>query len=87
MRPPPLPEVWGTSPHSVFDAEALLASAGVVRKVVEYVSPAASSMLRDGHCFRDLSIATCTPARITPNIAFESIICTLEEYIVCACAW
>lgn len=29
-------------------------------------------MLRDGHCFRDLSLATCTQARITPNIAFES---------------
>jgi LysR family hydrogen peroxide-inducible transcriptional activator len=29
-------------------------------------------MLRDGHCFRDLSIATCSRARITPNIAFES---------------
>jgi LysR family hydrogen peroxide-inducible transcriptional activator len=29
-------------------------------------------MLRDGHCFRDLSINTCTHARITPNIAFES---------------
>ena len=29
-------------------------------------------MLRDGHCFRDLSIDTCTRARITPNIAFES---------------
>lgn len=29
-------------------------------------------MLRDGHCFRDLSIATCTHARIRPNIAFES---------------
>jgi LysR family hydrogen peroxide-inducible transcriptional activator len=29
-------------------------------------------MLRDGHCFRDLSIRTCTHARITPNIAFES---------------
>lgn len=29
-------------------------------------------MLRDGHCFRDLSIATCTHARITPSIAFES---------------
>src|SRR5271170_5796699 len=29
-------------------------------------------MLRDGHCFRDLSIATCTRARITPNIVFES---------------
>jgi LysR family transcriptional regulator, hydrogen peroxide-inducible genes activator len=29
-------------------------------------------MLRDGHCFRDLSIATCNRARITPNIAFES---------------
>src|SRR3984885_8624634 len=29
-------------------------------------------MLRDGHCFRDISIATCTRARITPNIAFES---------------
>jgi len=29
-------------------------------------------MLRDGHCFRDLSISTCTHARVTPNIAFES---------------
>lgn len=29
-------------------------------------------MLRDGHCFRDLSIAACTHARVTPNIAFES---------------
>ena len=29
-------------------------------------------MLRDGHCFRDLSIRTCSRARITPNIAFES---------------
>jgi len=29
-------------------------------------------MLRDGHCFRELSIVTCTHARITPNIAFES---------------
>ena len=29
-------------------------------------------MLRDGHCFRDLSIATCTRARVTPHIAFES---------------
>ena len=29
-------------------------------------------MLRDGHCFRDLSIATCSQARITPKIAFES---------------
>jgi len=29
-------------------------------------------MLRDGHCFRDLSIATCARARITPNISFES---------------
>jgi LysR family transcriptional regulator, hydrogen peroxide-inducible genes activator len=29
-------------------------------------------MLRDGHCFRDISIAACTHARITPHIAFES---------------
>lgn len=29
-------------------------------------------MLRDGHCFRDLSIHTCTRARIAPHIAFES---------------
>lgn len=29
-------------------------------------------MLRDGHCFRDLSIAACSSANITPNIAFES---------------
>lgn len=29
-------------------------------------------MLRDGHCFRGLSIALCSRARITPRIAFES---------------
>ena len=29
-------------------------------------------MLRDGHCFRDLSMAACSSARITPTIAFES---------------
>jgi LysR family transcriptional regulator, hydrogen peroxide-inducible genes activator len=29
-------------------------------------------MLRDGHCFRDLSIAACIHARVTPRIAFES---------------
>ncbi len=29
-------------------------------------------MLRDGHCFRDLSIAACSRARITPSITFES---------------
>ncbi|MFZ0663666.1 MAG: LysR substrate-binding domain-containing protein [Acidobacteriaceae bacterium] len=29
-------------------------------------------MLRDGHCFRDLSIAACARAHITPRIAFES---------------
>lgn len=29
-------------------------------------------MLRDGHCFRDLSIAACSHARIRPRIAFES---------------
>ena len=29
-------------------------------------------MLRDGHCFRDLSLATCTRAHMTPHIAFES---------------
>jgi LysR family hydrogen peroxide-inducible transcriptional activator len=29
-------------------------------------------MLRDGHCFRDLSVAACSRARITPHIAFES---------------
>ncbi len=29
-------------------------------------------MLRDGHCFRDLSITACAHARITPRIAFES---------------
>ena len=29
-------------------------------------------MLRDGHCFRDFSVAACNSARITPNIAFES---------------
>jgi LysR family hydrogen peroxide-inducible transcriptional activator len=29
-------------------------------------------MLRDGHCFRALSIAACSHARVTPRIAFES---------------
>ncbi len=29
-------------------------------------------MLRDGHCFRDLSLAACTHARVTPRIVFES---------------
>jgi LysR family hydrogen peroxide-inducible transcriptional activator len=29
-------------------------------------------MLRDGHCFRDLSLSVCGSARIKPNIAFES---------------
>ncbi|MGC1684774.1 MAG: LysR substrate-binding domain-containing protein [Candidatus Acidiferrales bacterium] len=29
-------------------------------------------MLRDGHCFRDLSMGACTHARVTPKIAFES---------------
>src|ERR1700734_2609998 len=29
-------------------------------------------MLRDGHCFRDLSMGACMRARVTPNIAFES---------------
>lgn len=29
-------------------------------------------MLRDGHCFRGLSIAVCARARVTPRIAFES---------------
>jgi LysR family hydrogen peroxide-inducible transcriptional activator len=29
-------------------------------------------MLRDGHCFRDLSLALCGSARVSPNIAFES---------------
>jgi LysR family hydrogen peroxide-inducible transcriptional activator len=29
-------------------------------------------MLRDGHCFRDLSIAACSRARVAPRIAFES---------------
>jgi LysR family transcriptional regulator, hydrogen peroxide-inducible genes activator len=29
-------------------------------------------MLRDGHCFRDLSLAICRNAKVNPNIAFES---------------
>lgn len=29
-------------------------------------------MLRDGHCFRDLSFAACARVRVTPRIAFES---------------
>jgi LysR family hydrogen peroxide-inducible transcriptional activator len=28
--------------------------------------------LRDGHCFRDLSFAACTRAKVNPRIAFES---------------
>lgn len=30
------------------------------------------AMLRDGHCFRDLSISACAHGRITPNIVFQS---------------
>jgi LysR family hydrogen peroxide-inducible transcriptional activator len=29
-------------------------------------------VLRDGHCFRDISIAACTRARVNPRVAFES---------------
>lgn len=29
-------------------------------------------VLRDGHCFRDLSLAICRRANVNPNIAFES---------------
>lgn len=29
-------------------------------------------MLRDGHCFRDVSVAACTRAKMNPRIAFES---------------
>jgi LysR family hydrogen peroxide-inducible transcriptional activator len=29
-------------------------------------------MLRDGHCFRDLSVAACVRARVPPRIVFES---------------
>lgn len=29
-------------------------------------------MLRDGHCFRDLSLNACAHARVAPRIAFES---------------
>ncbi|WP_263409599.1 LysR family transcriptional regulator [Terriglobus tenax] len=29
-------------------------------------------MLRDGHCFRDLSLAACHSARISPTVSFES---------------
>lgn len=29
-------------------------------------------MLRDGHCFRDLSVAACVRARVAPRIVFES---------------
>ena len=29
-------------------------------------------MLRDGHCFRDLSLAFCRSANVNPKIAFES---------------
>jgi len=29
-------------------------------------------MLRDGHCFRDLTLAACTRAKVNPRVAFES---------------
>jgi LysR family hydrogen peroxide-inducible transcriptional activator len=29
-------------------------------------------MLRDGHCFRDISVAACTRAKVNPRIGFES---------------
>jgi LysR family hydrogen peroxide-inducible transcriptional activator len=29
-------------------------------------------LLRDGHCFRDVSVAACSRARVDPRIAFES---------------
>ena len=29
-------------------------------------------LLRDGHCFRDVSVAACTRAKVDPRIAFES---------------
>lgn len=29
-------------------------------------------MLRDGHCFRDLSLAACSRARVRPHVSFES---------------
>jgi LysR family hydrogen peroxide-inducible transcriptional activator len=29
-------------------------------------------LLRDGHCFRDISVAACSRARVDPRIAFES---------------
>jgi LysR family transcriptional regulator, hydrogen peroxide-inducible genes activator len=29
-------------------------------------------LLRDSHCFRDISVAACTRARVDPRIAFES---------------
>ncbi|HTD55630.1 MAG TPA: hydrogen peroxide-inducible genes activator, partial [Silvibacterium sp.] len=29
-------------------------------------------MLRDGHCFRDVSIAACTRAKLNPRVGFES---------------
>jgi LysR family transcriptional regulator, hydrogen peroxide-inducible genes activator len=29
-------------------------------------------LLRDGHCFRDVSLAACTRAKVDPRIAFES---------------
>ena len=29
-------------------------------------------MLRDGHCFRDVSVAACTRAKVNPRIVFES---------------
>ena len=29
-------------------------------------------MLRDGHCFRDVSVAACSRAKVNPRVAFES---------------
>jgi LysR family hydrogen peroxide-inducible transcriptional activator len=46
--------------------------AGVTSLALADLRGAPFVMLRDGHCFRDLSIAACARARVTPRIAFES---------------
>lgn len=46
--------------------------AGMKSLLLKDLRGASFVMLRDGHCFRDLSIAACTHARVTPRIAFES---------------
>jgi len=46
--------------------------AGAASLALKDLRGASFVMLRDGHCFRDLSLAACHHARVTPRIAFET---------------